>query len=334
MANDILFSMSKKFKLILVFFFIIFSLFLISLLLILSQFRPVSSSSESQRFIIPKGQAVSVIGQHLQKQKLIKNSLVFRLIVKQRDLANKIQAGSFDLSPNMTVDEIATALTRGTEDIWVTIPEGLRMEEIAEILTNYKELALFDKNEFLNLAKYSEGYLFPDTYLLPKQMDALGLFNLFTDTFNKKVNIALADDLKNNTKSLEEILTMASIVEREAGGVGDQAQVAGILWNRINIGMALQADATLQYANGYNKTQASWWTSPLAADKQINSPFNTYLNPGLPPRPICNPGLSAIKAALDPAVSDYLYYIHDRQGEIHLAKTIEEHNSNVQKYLR
>ncbi|MEN8252974.1 MAG: endolytic transglycosylase MltG [Patescibacteria group bacterium] len=325
--------MPKK-NIFIILFFIFLSLFLIFSIFIVSLFRPVSSDTLSQRFVIPKGQAISIIGQRLQAQGLIKSSLAFRLIVRQHALANKIQAGSFDLSPNMSLGKIAIALTKGTEDLWVTIPEGYRVEEIAESLDSYEELTLFNKAEFLDLAKYSEGYLFPDTYLVPRQMDAEGLFNLFTDTFDKKVNLGLEKELENSDKSLEDILVMASIVEREAGGDKDQPQVAGILWNRIDIGMALQVDATLQYSKGYNKIQDSWWVPPLAVDKKINSPFNTYMNLGLPPRPICNPGLSAMRAALDPTESDYLYYIHDRKGRIHFAETIDGHNANVNKYLR
>ena len=325
--------MPKKNTLITLFLALL-SLVLAGVIFIIFIFRPASSSQEIQRFVIPKGQAISIIGQRLQQQGLIKNSLAFRLIVRQKALANKIQAGSFELRPNMSLGEIALALTKGTEDIWVTIPEGLRLEEIAETLDSYSELDLFDKKEFLSLAKYSEGYLFPDTYLVPRQMDAQGLFDLLSDTFDKKVNLALADEFASSKRSPEEIIIMASIVEREASGPSDQNYVAGILWNRIDIGMALQADATLQYSKGYNKTQDSWWVPPLAIDKKIISPFNTYMNSGLPPRPICNPGLSAIQATLDPAKSDYFYYIHDMKGKIHFAKDIDGHNRNVNKYLR
>ena len=127
---------------------------------------------------------------------------------------------------------------------------------------------------------------------------------------------------------------MASIVEREARGADDMQHVAGILWNRIELGMPLQADATLQYLKGYNPVEQAWWTPPLAADKSLISPYNTYLNLGLPPRPICNPGLEAIKAAAQPLSTDDLFYLHDRQGKIHYAQTLDDHNLNVDRYLR
>ena len=127
---------------------------------------------------------------------------------------------------------------------------------------------------------------------------------------------------------------MASILEREAKGYEQMRQVAGVLWHRIDIGMPLQADATLQYVKGYNKTEDSWWVTPLSEDKQLKSAFNTYQNPGLPPAPIANPGIDSIKAALNPIPTTYNFYIHDRQGILHFATTLEEHNQNVQKYLR
>ncbi len=110
--------------------------------------------------------------------------------------------------------------------------------------------------------------------------------------------------------------------------------VAGILWNRVELGMALQADATLQYVKGYDEVEGSWWTPPTVADKNLQSVYNTYRYPGLPPSPIANPGIVAIQAALNPTLTDYLYYLHDRTGEIHYARTLEEHNANVASYLR
>jgi len=317
---------------------IIFLVIVVSLLLVffyvLSLLKPVSSSStESQRFVIPKGQAISIIGQRLQKENLIKNAYAFRFVVMRDDLASKIQAGSFDISQVMNVSEIATHLTTGTEDIWVTILEGWRAEEIAESLDG-QDLDNFDKEEFLNLAKASEGSLYPDTYLIPREMTSQAIYNLLINTFEKKVSQGLWDEIEASERDFDEVLIMASLVEREARTYEQMRHVAGILWNRIDKGMALQVDATLQYSNGYNKVEEKWWAVPTSEDKKIKSPFNTYLNPGLPPKPIANPSLNAIKATLEPLNSDALFYIHANDGSMYYASTYEGHSANINKYLR
>lgn len=305
-----------------------------------------SQTQQQVKFVIPKGQAISIIAQRLAEEGLIKNALVFRLIVKQQQLEDKIQAGSFDLSANMTARQIAQTLTQGTNDVWLTIPEGWRREEIAQSLVTL-DLPDFDQQEFLTLTLNLEGKLFPDSYLIPKMISTQAVVNLLTNTFEKKVTLGLANEIKqaeNNQLLLEagvspqqnfnQILVMASILEREAKGYQQMRQVAGVLWNRLIIGMPLQVDASLQYIKGYNAQLDDWWSPPLAADKELKSAFNTYQNAQLPPAPICSPGLDAIKAALDPLDSDYLFYLHDSQGVIHFAKTAEQHNQNVNSYLR
>jgi UPF0755 protein len=296
--------------------------------------RPADpSTQETKRFIIPRGQAVSIIGERLEEDGLIRNSLVFRMIVQKEGLRNKIQAGSFDLSAGMNTTEIAQALTQGTNDVWVTIPEGWRREEIARSLTE-QELDSFDPKEFDYLSQGKEGRLFPDTYLVPRQTTEEQLVGLLERTFERKVTEDLAAEIESSPYDFEDALIMASVVEREARGAEEMKVVAGILWNRIELGMPLQADATLQYAKGLNLQDGSWWSPPTAADKKLASPFNTYLHPGLPPRPISNPGLNAIQAALHPAETPYLYYIHDLEGNIWYAETLDQHNANVNAYLR
>ncbi len=332
--NAILTLMTKFLKLFFIFTALLGVVAFAGVVYFISLLQPVSSTpASSVRFTIPKGQATSIIGQRLQEEGLIKNALVFRLVVKQQGLANKIQAGSFKISPDMTTSEIAQALTKGTEDVWVTIPEGWRVEQIAEMLEN-QELEDFDKQEFLELAQSDEGYLFPDTYLVPRMMSTQAIYNLLINTFDTKVTEGLADELAETDRSLEDIIIMASVIEREGKGYEQLRHVAGILYHRLDIGMALQVDATLQYIKGYNATQDTWWATPLAADKTIESPYNTYLNPGLPPKPICNPGLDAIRATINYVETDNLFYIHDSSGKMHYARTLEEHNANVEQYLR
>jgi UPF0755 protein len=326
--------MKKFFLILLVLFFILAIIGVGAGIYVYTLLQPVDpSADQAQRFTIPKGQSVTMIANRLYEAKFIKHPLVFRLVAKQAGLESKIQAGSFSLSPAMTPKEIAEALTKGTTDVWVTIPEGMRREEIAESLAN-QELTEFDQEVFLELSEDSEGYIFPDTYLVPRMITAETMFSLLSNTFDRKVEQGLEEEIAASEYSLEQAIILASILEREAQGYQDMRHVAGVLWKRIEIGMPLQADATLQYAKGYNATQKSWWVPPLAEDKQIESPFNTYLNPGLPPKPISNPGLDAIKAALDPLETDDLFYIHDRTGQIHFAETLDEHNANVNRYLR
>jgi len=307
---------------------------LLSLASIFYLFQPVDSSSqEVKTFIIPKGQAVLIIAGRLEEEGLIRSALIFRLEVERKQLVDKLQAGFFELSPAMSVAEIAQELTRGTEDIWVTLLEGWRLEQIAESLDN-QPLPMFDPAEFLELAQGKEGYLFPDTYLVPREITASQVLTLLESTFERKVVDDLTDDWSTGQLSLEDGIVLASLVEREAKNYQDKQRVAGILLNRLEIGMALQVDATLQYIKGYDDQLEEWWVAPLAEDKELDSLYNTYKYPGLPPYPIANPGLDSINAVLDPRDSDDLFYLHDRTGKMHYAQTAEEHNANVNKYLR
>lgn len=298
--------------------------------------QPVNSlSQESQQFVIPKGQSITAIGDRLYEADLIRHPLVFRYVVVQQGIEDQIQAGSFKLTQSMTPGEIALTLTQGTEDLWVTLLEGWRAEEIAEYLDS-QELNSFDPNIFLHLVaeNSAEGQLYPDTYLIPRETTAEQMYSLVTDTFQTKVIDQLAEEISTAEQPFDQVLIMASLVEREARDFEQMRHVAGILWNRIDVGMALQVDATLQYAKGKSTTSSDWWSPPLAVDKSIQSPYNTYLNAGLPPRPIANPSLQAIKAALDPLVVDDVFYLHAPSGEMYYAQTLDEHNANINRYLR
>ena len=309
--------------------FVLFTPFLV----FYSLAQPVSTEVETVRFVVPKGQAISVIGNRLADEGIIKNGLVFRAVVSVTNLAHDIQAGSFDLSPSMSTYEVAQHLTTGTQDTWITILEGWRVEEIAESL-DAQDLDAFDSEEFIKIAQDSEGMLYPDTYLIPREMSTENIHSMLVNTFERKVTQGLADEISASDRDFEDVLIMASLVEREARNYDQMRRVAGILWNRIDIGMALQVDATLQYVAGYNTFQKSWWAPPTAVQKQLESPFNTYQNPGLPPQPIANPGFNAIKATLLPLESDDIFYIHANDGQMYTAKTLDQHNANINKYLR
>lgn len=281
-----------------------------------------------QIFVVKNGDGVREIANSLKTKNLIKDPIVFFLIVRKLGLDKKIQAGDFRLNPSMTAEEIAQNLTHGTLDIWVTIPEGKRAQEIAEILESkipsYKPL-------FIDILAQNEGYLFPDTYLIPRDADIALIVSLMRKNFdNKYQTIQSKTQLSKN-----DVVIIASLVEREAKFKEDRPLVASVIMNRLKIGMKLDIDATVQYALGYQRDQKTWWKKDLTIDDlKINSPYNTYINPGLPPAPIANPGIEALKAVLNPQDSEYLYYISDKSGHNHYAKTSEEHDANAKKYLK
>ena len=309
--------------------FIIFFIIVGLLLAYKSQTSPVLKEAEFKTFTITPGQSSSEIGKNLKKEGLIKNSIVFNLFVRLNNLAEKIQAGSFKLSPSMSLSEIGNQLTTGTFDVWITIPEGFRNEEIAQRLN---EKLGIKEEDFLKIAE--EGYMFPDTYLVPKESTAANIVSILRENFDRKFSDELKQMVTSRGLTEKEVIILASIVEREALFAEDRPIVAGILLNRQNIAMALEADATVQYALGYSEEEKTWWRKNLTEeDLRVNSQYNTRRHAGLPPGPICNPGLSAIQAVINPAETDYLYYLSDKEGKMHYAVSLEEHIENINQYL-
>ncbi|MCX7881273.1 MAG: endolytic transglycosylase MltG [Patescibacteria group bacterium] len=287
-------------------------------------------AKETTIFVIKRGENLNEIINRLWQEKLIRNRLVFYFIIKKLGLEKKIQAGDFRLSPAMDAYTLAKTLTHGTLDIWITFIEGLRKEEIAQIISQNFNLP---ETEFIKSAK--EGYLFPDTYLIPKNATVDTIINILEKNFYQKFNKDLQEKARLKNLSLEEVLTIASLVEREAKSENDRKLVASVIFNRLKNEMKLDIDATVQYALGYQTQEKTWWKKNLTQeDLNIDSPYNTYKNIGLPPGPICNPGLSSIKAVIDAPKTDYFYYLSDKTGKTHFAKTLEEHNQNIQKYLK
>lgn len=281
-------------------------------------------------FVVPSGQGSKEISRRLASEGLIRSQIGFYLLVRFFNTDGQIQAGDFRLNRTMDARTVAKELTRGMMDSWVTIPEGWRSEEIATGLA--KELNIPEK-QFLTLAK--EGYMFPDTYMIPKDATAGAVIRLLTDTFNEKVTSQMIADAKKEGLSLASVITLASLVEREGKTNEDRPVIAGILLNRLNQDWPLQVDATVQYLLGYQTNEKTWWKKELTDyDKTIDSPYNTYMYPGLPPTAIANPGLEAIKAVIYPQKTEYMFYLHDKTGVAHYAKTIEEHEKNIADYLR
>ena len=318
---------------VLIFALIAFGLFFISS----NSFKPVDlKSSDTQNFIVKKGQSVDSIGQELHQSGLVKSPISFKIMVSKLGLSRNIQAGGFKLSPAQTTQEIAQSLTKGTTDIWVTILEGWRREEIAAELTktfNQNDI-VFDEDEFLRLTEGREGYLFPDPYLMPLSTTEQSMAAMLSSTFDSKFSDQLQAGAQKSGRSIEDIVIMASLIEREAKTDESRKMISGILWKRLDNDWPLQVDATLQYAKGYNSLEDTWWTPPTAAEKQVDSPYNTYQHPGLPLGPIASPSLSSLEAAVYPTSSAYWYYLTDLEGGMHYGETLEDHNQNIANYLR
>jgi UPF0755 protein len=294
---------------------------------------PVDAKDTSTRqIVIRRGEKLDSIINTLAVQKLIRSRVVFYFVVKRLGIERQIQAGTYDLSASMDAYAIATALTKGTNDVWITIPEGLRKEEVAEIVA--RNLLEVSVAEFINKAE--EGYLFPDTYLFPKAATTESVINVMRKTFNKKVTPEMKSRAAKLGLTEHELITLASLVEREAQKAADRQPMASVALRRLRDGMPLQIDASVQYALGYQKEQKSWWKRPLYyVDLEVDSAYNTYKYPGIPPGPIANPGIAAIEAVLnaDPTTK-YLYYVNDENGKLHFAQTYAQHLENVEKYVR
>lgn len=275
----------------------------------------VDSGDQAQiNFVIIKNEPAGSVLTRLIQERLIHNFWVAKLYLQGTGLDQKVRPGSYLLSRSQSLEELLVSLTSGPRDVWVTIPEGFRREQIAQRFESFDQ---FDKSEFLRLTATSEGKLFPDTYLVPLYATAENVVDMLLENFSVKVG-----EISQNN------LIIASLVEREVRNPADRPVIAGIIIKRLEAGWPLQIDATVQYVSGNSK---DWW--PKQIDTKIPSAYNTYVNVGLPPSPIANPGIKAIEATKSFRESAYWYYLSDSQGVTHFAKTLTEHNLNIDKYL-
>ena len=284
--------------------------------------------------MINRGESITSIAQRLEKEGLIRNKWVFLFYLQLNNQANKIQAGSFRFSPDNSLVQIVDQLKRGRVDVWLTILEGWRREEIAERMA---EKLGIDQEEFLAATRGKEGYLFPDSYLIPVNTSAERVVAILEKNFQKKWQ-PLQKEAAKLELTQDQIVTLASIIEREVKFDQDRSIVAGILIKRWQAGWPLQVDATIQYAKAnincrQSSNSCNWWPQITKADLKINSPYNTYLYRGLPPTPICNPSLASLKAVINYQPTDYWFYLSDSSGKIHFAKTLEEHQLNIKRYI-
>ncbi len=304
-------------------------------------------SSVVQEISIKEGEGVNAIATKLQESGIVSHRLWFELYIWSKDKENKIAAGTYELRPNMTIPEIVDTMTTGKakkEDEFVTIIEGWNNREIGEYLA---EKGIVGKEEFLEetkaVEKYRphfsflqdlpknrdlEGYLFPDTYGVIKGKTTVAqLVYKMLLNFDQKMVDSMKEDIKKSGHSVDEIIRMASVIELEVPQEKERKIVSGIFWNRIEGKMPLESCATISYITGVKKRQYSF------DDTRVDSPYNTYLNRGLPFGPIGNPGLSAIKAALYPQETDFVYFLSDIEtGETFFAKTLDEHVRNKNQH--
>lgn len=279
-----------------IFSIVILSLFLISFFLWQGIYFPRNPNLiEAKLFLIEKGQNLFQIGENLEKENLIKNRFFFDFYVLIKGGQDKLQAGEYSLSPSMSIDEIAKKIISGDiAKIIVSIPEGFTVKQIEERLN----LELPGEN--------LEGFLFPDTYQFPLRVSGKEVVKRMQDNFEKKFTEELREEIEKQGKTIFEVVTMASLIEKEVKTKEDKALVSGILWKRLEIGMPLQVDAAPE----------------------------TYERQGLPEKPICNPGLVSILATVYPKSSSYWYYLSSPDGKTHFSETLEEHNIKKAKYLK
>ncbi len=307
---------------------IIFCLLLITCLFV-SWYQlkiPLSKSAEEKTFIIKEGQGLEEIANNLEKEKIIRSEWIFVMYAWLQNKASNLQAGEYSLSSSMNISEITKKIIGGgiiPKGIKITIPEGFSNRQIEEKLIDLGILIENDK-----FPKDLEGYLFPDTYYFEKNSFIEEIVKKMRANFNRKITEDLKAEIKNQNKNLYSILIMASLLEKEVKTDEDKAIVSGIFWKRLENNYPLQSCATIAYILGVDKWRYS------REDTKIKSPYNTYLNIGLPPAPINNPGLSTIKAAIYPKKTDYNFFLTDPEtGKTIFSKTLEEHNANKNKYF-
>lgn len=302
---------------------------------------PVSREKKTVIVEVPRNWGVRRIARRLKRLGLIRSETAFLLAGRILGDWRVLKAGEYELSPSLSPVEILDKLARGdVRAYWVTIPEGSTIRDMAAIL---HQMRLADPNRFTTLAtrgglrlgadygvrrRNLEGYLFPDTYKVPKGMTERQMLQAMVRTFQRQVLHGLRNEIESRTNglSLDETIVLASLVEREARVPEERARIAGVLLNRLRRNMKLECDATVQYALGKTKPRLRY------KDLAIDSPYNTYRHRGLPPGPICNPGLASIRAALRPEAHGYLFYVADGQTGRHIfSRTFDEHRAAIRR---
>jgi len=324
---------------VLVFFLILSSFGYIQYLLTPIQQKAVD-------FIIQENQSIRELARELQNKGVIRSATAFILYLRTFKLDKDIKAGDYHLEPVSSIKQLISSLQKGQEKlIKYTIPEDYRIQKIAQKLA--KE-GLVDEKRFIELAtqkgttfafRYSdqvkegnlEGFLFPNTYLISKPTEEKVIEQMLLE-FEKEVNDELLKGLAKTKLTLRQIIILASVIEKEAMVESEQALIASVFYNRLAIDMPLQSCATVEFALYQQGIFKDSYVLSLE-ELKTESPYNTYQHAGLPPGPICNPGLGAIKAALNPAKTDFYYFAAKGDGSHAFGRTLDEHNANVEKYI-
>ena len=276
---------------------------------------------------IPSGASVQDIASILSADGVIENPRWFTLYVRIANVSHLLQAGEYYIPEPISVREITRRLVEGDhgmEALMVTLPEGATSYQMADILAEH--ITDFDAETFLRVAETKEGYLFPDTYRFLPHTTAEEVLHTLERTFYEKIT-DIEHLIASSSVPVHHVVTMASLIEREASDFDQRRLIAGILWNRIAIDMPLQVDAVF----GYIQRRETF--HPLFSDLEVDSPYNTYKNIGLPPGPIGNPSLEAMKAVVMPVETEALYYLHGKDGSMHIAETFDKHRENRARYL-
>ncbi|MDB5244744.1 MAG: Endolytic murein transglycosylase [Parcubacteria group bacterium] len=282
----------------------------------------------SGTIFIESGDSLLQIASSLKERHLIAHPQLLRLLLRVTGKSDQVQTGAYQFNKAENLVAIAYRLVKGDYRLpsaRVTLIEGMTVRDYAEILSTV--MPSIARAEFISAAKQYEGYLFPDTYLLPPGVTPSAVIEILRDNFTIKVG-PLNGDIIASGHSQSDIVIMASLVEKEARTDANRRLVAGVLWNRVKRDMPLQVDAVFGYI--FNRDTYS----PSFDDLKVDSPYNTYIHRGLPPTPIDNPGIQSIKAAINPTPSTYLYYLTDTQGVMHYAETYDQHLANQRTYLK
>jgi len=313
---------------------------------------PLNPNGQPVVFVVEQGETAGDIAANLEQAGLVSDAALFRWLVRYYDLGNRLEAGEYELSSSMSMVEIAERLQHGRlQETTITIPEGWRLEQIAAYLSAQ---GIADEEEFLALARAGEfdfdllrdlpagasleGYLFPDTYRIGPSFGARAVIMLMLSNFDTRFTPEMRARAEALGLPIHEVVTLASIVEREAVIPDERPVIAAVYLNRLEAVMYLGADPTVQYALGFDQATGKWWSVLTPEDYQsVDSPYNTYTHLGLPPGPICNPGLASMQAVLYPADVDYLYFLRNDlagDGSHVFSRTFEEHLANQEKYRR
>jgi UPF0755 protein len=289
-------------------------------------------------YIVPRGATLADIATGLHTAGILAHPLALRILARLRGEEANVQSGQFRFPAHQSSDEILQRLMTGSADaLWVTFPEGFTARQMGERLAAN---SLADAGAFERYATHTplevdgtrttslEGFLFPSTYLVPIGSTPARIAKILTDQFFRELPAHAAARARALGLTVPQVITLASLVEREAQADDERPLMAGVYYNRLRAGMPLEVDATIEYVFPEHHTVIT------RRDLEIDSPYNTYRHTGLPPTPIANPGKASIDAAFAPVASQFLYYVYKGNGHHAFAKTLDEHNANVERYLK